>query len=302
MVRRMSLQQLRSFVEVYRQRSLSGAARALGLTQPAVSQHIAALEVAVGRPLFERHAKGVVPTVTAEELAAGLGDRLEMAEAALAQARARSSDLTGVVRIMGQADFMAELVMPSLLPLLRSGMRLRLITGDREEIRAALVDGDCDLAVSAYSVVDHRLRSEKVHEESLHAVAAPDVVNRLVAAPDLAEALEAEPVLAYNFEQQLVDDCLSANALARQPVRAAMIGQDLRCLRELLVRGFGWSALPGYLCHAQIARGELAEIPPPVATPVNRYFLVWLPSALREPRVAIARKAMRSVLQTLHQE
>jgi DNA-binding transcriptional LysR family regulator len=203
---------------------------------------------------------------------------------------------------MGQADFMAELVMPSLIPVLRSGMRLRLVTGDREDIRASLIDCECDLAVSGYPVADHRLQSEKVHEENLHAVAAPEVVNRLMAAPDLAEALEAEPVLAYNFEQQLVDDWLSANGLARQPVRAAMIGQDLRCLRGLLVRGFGWSTLPGYLCQAHLDRGELAEIPPPVATPINRYFLVWLPAALREPRVAIARKAMRSVLQTLHIE
>ena len=37
----MSLLQLRTFVEVYRRRSLSEAARAIGITQPAASQHIA---------------------------------------------------------------------------------------------------------------------------------------------------------------------------------------------------------------------------------------------------------------------
>ena len=49
---RMSLQTLRSFVEVYRSGSISDAARALGLTQPAVSQHIAALETQLGKQLF----------------------------------------------------------------------------------------------------------------------------------------------------------------------------------------------------------------------------------------------------------
>ncbi|MFM7376537.1 MAG: LysR family transcriptional regulator, partial [Erythrobacter sp.] len=44
----MSLQQLRTFVEVYRRRSLSDAARALGITQPAASQHIASLETQLG--------------------------------------------------------------------------------------------------------------------------------------------------------------------------------------------------------------------------------------------------------------
>ncbi|MEO0032261.1 MAG: hypothetical protein RIS94_2019 [Pseudomonadota bacterium] len=295
----MSLQQLRTFVEVFRQRSLSGAARVLDLTQPAVSQHIAALEAMIGRPLFERHAKGVVPTAAASELAASLGDRLEMAEAALAQARARSPDLTGVVRIMGHGDFMAELVVPRLMPLLQSGMRVRMVTGDRDAIRAALMADECDLAVSAYPLVDHRLRSQMVHEERLHAVAAPEVAHRLMTAPDLAAALEAEPVLAYDFEQQLVDEWLNTNRLARGAVRAALIGQDLRSLRGLLTRGFGWSTLPGYLCRTQIASGELVEIPAPVATPRNRYFLVWSPAALREPRVAVARKALRALLEGL---
>lgn len=293
----MSLLHLRSFVEVYRQRSLSSAARRLGLTQPAVSQHIAALETAIGHALFDRHAKGVVPTPTADELAAGLGDRLDVAEAALAQVRARSSDLTGMVRIMGHGDFMAELVAPRLLPLLEKGMRLRLLTGDREDIRAALHAGDCDLAVSAYPVADPRLRSEKVHEESLHAVAAPKVVERVTRAPDLAAALATEPVLAFNLEQQLVEDWLNANGLFRAPIRAAMIGQDLRCLRGILAQGFGWTALPGYLCRDPIARGELAEIPAPLSAPLNRYFLVWAPAALREPRVAVARTAIRSMLE-----
>ncbi len=297
----MSLLQLRTFVEVYRQRSLSSAARVLGLTQPAVSQHIAALEAAIGKPLFERHARGVEPTATASELAASLGDRLETAEAALAQVRARSPDLTGMVRIMGHGDFMAELVVPRLLPLLQSGMRVRLVTGDREDIRPALLSNECDLAVSAYPLIDRRLRSELVHEEKLHAVAAPQVAARLCAAPDLADALEHEPVLAYDFEQQLVDEWLTTNRLARGPLQAALIGQDLRSLRRLLAQGFGWSTLPGYLCREQLARGELAEIPAPVARPNNRYFLVWSPAALRQPRVAVAKTALRALLETLGQ-
>jgi len=41
--------ELRTFVEVARDGSLSGAARRLGLTQPTVGRHIDALEAALGR-------------------------------------------------------------------------------------------------------------------------------------------------------------------------------------------------------------------------------------------------------------
>lgn len=58
----------RSFVAVYRSGSVSGAAAVRHLSQPAISQHIAALEAEVGAPLFERHPRGMVPTKRGNEL------------------------------------------------------------------------------------------------------------------------------------------------------------------------------------------------------------------------------------------
>ncbi|WP_260928348.1 LysR family transcriptional regulator [Novosphingobium sp. 9] len=122
----MMLQRLHTFIEVYRQRSISAAARSLGITQPAASQHLAGLEATIGRQLFERTATGVLPTVAAEELAAQLGDSLDIAEAALAAVRARSEELAGAIQIAGHLDFLAEVVGPLFRPLLDRGMRIRL--------------------------------------------------------------------------------------------------------------------------------------------------------------------------------
>lgn len=93
----MSIIQLRSFVEVYRQGSISRAARSLGLTQPAVSGHISSLEAQIARKLFTRHARGVKPTLIADELAARVSEALDKAENALAEVRARSEVVTGTI-------------------------------------------------------------------------------------------------------------------------------------------------------------------------------------------------------------
>ena len=45
----MSLNHLRTFIEAFRCHSLSEAAENLGITQPAVSQHIASLEAQLGK-------------------------------------------------------------------------------------------------------------------------------------------------------------------------------------------------------------------------------------------------------------
>jgi DNA-binding transcriptional LysR family regulator len=79
---------LLTFREVARRGSFSRAAEALALTQPAVSQQIAALEREVGTSLLDRGPGGLALTETGELLLAhadALSDRLHAADAQLAE-------------------------------------------------------------------------------------------------------------------------------------------------------------------------------------------------------------------------
>ena len=288
----MSLSRLRTFIEVYRQRSITAAARSLNLTQPAVSQHIAGLEATVGKPLFERQTHGVEPTSAADELAADIGNKLDAAEAALASARARSLGVAGTLQIIGHADFMAEKLPQGLLPLLEADVRIRMHTGDGPLVIQMLLDGHCDLGISAHPVTDERLKSEVIFTNSVVAVAAPAVVERIRQADNPRAVLNQEPLLAYNLELSLIDNWLSKNQIPMPDKLPAVVGQDLRALRSLLIQGFGWTVLPEYLCREQLGRGELVAIPPPVGNTEISYNLIWTPGTLRQPRVAHAREVL----------
>src|SRR5688572_6008112 len=78
----MTFTQLRSFATVARLGSVSGAAAALGVTEPAVSAAMAALRRDLGDPLFVRDGAGIRLTPGGERLAAraaeisGLEDRV----------------------------------------------------------------------------------------------------------------------------------------------------------------------------------------------------------------------------------
>src|SRR5688500_18664182 len=61
--RRLRLRDLHVFMEVVRSGSMAKAAARLGVSQPAVSEVIAALEHALRVRLFDRSAQGVEPTV-----------------------------------------------------------------------------------------------------------------------------------------------------------------------------------------------------------------------------------------------
>lgn len=64
----MDLRSLKYFVSVYQQRSFSAAAKACYVAQPSMSFAIAQLEENLQTTLFNRHARGVTPTITGERL------------------------------------------------------------------------------------------------------------------------------------------------------------------------------------------------------------------------------------------
>ncbi|GAB2627569.1 LysR family transcriptional regulator [Paractinoplanes abujensis] len=80
---------LRVVVEVARWGSFTGAARSLGYTQSAISRQIGVVEAAVGSPLFERQARGVLPTTAGHAL-------LRHARQVLAHIEAAEREMAGL--------------------------------------------------------------------------------------------------------------------------------------------------------------------------------------------------------------
>ena len=83
--------------------SVSLAARAVHLTQPAVTQGIAKLEAQLGLPLFERHPGGMTPT----EAAVRLAPRLEAALRLIGSNRATAAQIRAFVALARAGSYAA---------------------------------------------------------------------------------------------------------------------------------------------------------------------------------------------------
>ncbi|NVM78283.1 DNA-binding transcriptional LysR family regulator [Duganella sp. SG902] len=140
----------RSFLSVLREGSLSGAARALGLTQPTVGRHIDALEQALGLSLFTRSQAGFIATDAAHALQP-YAETLASASSALLRAasgigRGADAQLTGAVRVTASEVVSVE-VLPPILARLRDthpGITIELAVSNRIE---NLLRRDADIAV-----------------------------------------------------------------------------------------------------------------------------------------------------------
>lgn len=142
----MDWEDLRSFLAIVREGTLSAAARRLGVQQSTMGRRLAALEAAAGVRPFERTPRGLHLT------AAGAAARKEvqrMEDAALAAERAvsgRDVRLEGLVRLTTVSDFLPSVLMPALadLAMRYPGILVELIADDRTFSLAAR---EADLAI-----------------------------------------------------------------------------------------------------------------------------------------------------------
>ncbi|GAA2133433.1 LysR family transcriptional regulator [Kitasatospora kazusensis] len=141
---------IRTFHEVVGSGSYSAAARALGYTQPAITQQMKALERTVGVPLFIRAGRGLRLTEAGEALARHAEVILGSLSAAQQQLSALSRLRAGRVRICAFPSANATLIPEAMARLLAEhpGVRVELLEAEPPESVQRLLRGECDIALA----------------------------------------------------------------------------------------------------------------------------------------------------------
>ncbi|MDN5794963.1 MAG: LysR family transcriptional regulator [Intrasporangium sp.] len=137
--------------------SFTGAANALGFTQPAISQMVRRLEQRTGTILVERYGRQVRLTEAGEVLARHAVGVLAALDAAEEEISAIAGLRAGRVRLMAFPSSSASLV-PKALAILKDrhpDVTIHFTEAEPPESLAALRAGDCDVAVAfAYEGMD----------------------------------------------------------------------------------------------------------------------------------------------------
>lgn len=137
------------FRTVARAGSISAGARELGWTQPAVSQHLSALEREAGQPLLLRGATGVTPTEAGRLLLAEADAVAAHLDAATQQLAHLADARGGTVRIAAFPSGLAVPVPRAVADLARRrpGVRVELTDAEPPEALALVRAGEVDLAL-----------------------------------------------------------------------------------------------------------------------------------------------------------
>ncbi len=283
------------FREVGRAGSLAGAARALGWTQPAVSQHVRRLEADSGAALVVRAGRGVALTEAGRALlrhADAVAEHLALAEQELA---ALAGLVTGQVRVAAFPTAAAALLPPALADLLdrAPGLDVRFVELEPPEAEAAVRGGELDLAVVFRHALDSTPVEGDLVREPLHRHPVLAVVPAGRAPRDLADLAGERWIAGCSRCRSHLLRCAAGRGFVPD-VRFAT--DDHVVVQRLVGRGLGVALLPSWALLAS-RQPEIAAVP--VAGVDERVVEVLVrPDARRVPAVAAVLAALRDAART----
>jgi DNA-binding transcriptional LysR family regulator len=153
---------LEEFLAVAEQGSISRAAAELGVSQPALSRRILALEESLDLSLFVRSQRGLILTAAGERVRT-LAERMrEAAQAIESAARLGHDRVSGVVRISAPEARLGTIWLPRVLLPLRAAhpeLRLEIVV---ENQLADLEKRAVDIAIRAVEPVGDQLTARRV--------------------------------------------------------------------------------------------------------------------------------------------
>ncbi|XXF77591.1 LysR family transcriptional regulator [Myxococcaceae bacterium GXIMD 01537] len=283
---------LRSFLAIYRAGSISRATSTVHLTQPALSAHLQALEAKLGRTLFTRKARGVVPTPAGHELAQAAAAHVDALDVLVDALRAGSTALEGTLHVGGPAELLTARVLPALAPLMARGLSLQVRLDVVTPLLEALGADELDLVVASRKVGARGIEYQALYDEELLLVGAPIWAERLprkvLEAPGGEAALTTAPLLAYADDLPLLRRFFREALGTRVRGSARAVVPDLRAVMALAEAGAGVSVLPRYLCEGALQRGSLVELLRPAQPVLNRIHLATRATRSRAPRIRAA--------------
>ncbi|QEI07542.1 LysR family transcriptional regulator [Pigmentiphaga aceris] len=238
------LDQLRKYELVVKYGSFTAAADHLGLTQPAISQQIRALERQLGVRLLERVGRSVTPTAAGKDLLAHLPAIAMALEAAFNAVAAHVDKVVGQIRL-GTGLTTCLYFLPPILRKLKDahpGLDLVVSTGNTEELVRRVEANSIDLALVTLPVPSRSVDVQVVVEDEIVAVkrrGSADWPDRLD-----ASSFSATPLVMFSpgtSTRGLIDAWLST---ADRNPSAAMELDSVEAIKAVVAAGLGSSFLP----------------------------------------------------------
>lgn len=259
----MDTRQLAAFCAVVEKRSFSQAAERLGVTQPAVSLQVRALEKRLGAQLLDRSGRRVEPTEAGWRLYRGAQRLLQLEEQLLDDVVAEGEgELAGLLSI-GASTGPAAIVVPLLLCEFQRrnpAVRVSLEVHDTQTVVELVADRELELGIVGAAKRHRAVRFDPFAHDEVILVCPPShpFAGRTID----VETLRREPLILMQEGagvRQVVDDELRRRGLRLRDLNVRLVLGLQESVRSAVLAGYGLTFLSRAAVESELAAGALVE-------------------------------------------
>jgi DNA-binding transcriptional LysR family regulator len=294
---RVDLNLLVAFEALFAERSVTKAARWLGLSQPATSDALRRLRLLFRDELFVRGAGAMQPSPKALQIAPGVQAALAQLRATLGEEVSFAPGDTLQSFTLAMTDYNAHVLLPPLAAHLRKGapgVDLHVVGYEKGEIGAMLARGEVDLALGVFPDPPPDAVKTALFEERFVGVARRGHPALAGGAPDLATFVALPHALVTVRREDrsgAIDRELARHGLKR---RVALTLPHMLVLPAVLAGSDLVCALPARIAE-RIDRAAVQVFELPINIPSWTVEMLWNPIARTDRASAWLRQAIQVV-------
>jgi DNA-binding transcriptional LysR family regulator len=297
-----SLPFLETFARAAESGSFTATARALGLTQAAVSQRIQALEKSLNAALFERQGGHVQLTAAGHRLYDYAQRILQLVEEARAELTGSQSALTGELDLAA-SSVPGEHLLPELLAEFRGRyphVQVRAAVGDTRQVLEQVEHHDVHLGLVGGKIDNPHLEFQCFATDQLVLVVPPGHPWQRRKRVTLEQVCEMPLILreAGSASRWCLQEAVAAAGKALANLNVVLELGSNKAIAEAVQRGLGVAVLSASAVHREVEAGQLLAVHITHAHLVRDMFVVWS----RRRALPIAARLFRDLLMEQHIE
>ncbi|MCL1479465.1 MULTISPECIES: LysR family transcriptional regulator [unclassified Marinobacter] len=291
---RPDLNLLQVFDTIYREGSLTRAAKTLHLTQPALSHSLARLRAWFNDPLFSRQGNRMVPTPLATRFVETMRPGLNQIHSAVAQFHSFDPTHQRKTFSLALRDILESTFLPQLMAQLAPYPDLDIVSQRvaRREMESQLAAGKLDFAIDVLLPVSEHTGHQWLHQDPLVVLARKDHPWVTMAPTGTSDELSTERYLEAYLQAQHVLVSSRATGSGVEDFELSRLGLQrdirLRCQHyfaacrvvantELLL------TMPASYARLLASHHDLAVMPTPAPLPPVNVHLYWHKAYEQEP-------------------
>jgi DNA-binding transcriptional LysR family regulator len=265
----MDFEQLKTFLEVWRQKSFSRAAEKLLITQPAVSAQIRSLETEMGAALFDRKGGKVTFTAAGRVFEAFAEHSVETQRHIMMTVAELQRSPRGEISISANEATSLYVLPPVFTEFKKqfSKVSLTIVRSDKSRTMEALINREVDFGVVSLPIKDQRFKVEVISKDDIVLVMPVGHPLSKTATVTLEQMARFPLVLLKAGRQRELQDNIFR--MHDYHPRTVMEVESSELMKRFIIAGMGMGFLPrinvkddakaGTLCVAQVEGVRLSR-------------------------------------------